>query len=167
MPSFALAARRRPRERPDDDLTTDLESRRVRQALREPIDSPLPRRNLAEDSFSSTSRTRFEGRWARNSSFHAEDSVYRSREFDKGVVTIDRVNIPADDALCLCLGHFGLTYRVQSGYVRIVPDAYEPLPFARRPGDDRRSFAAGALCRRVRRVSWPRFFAGRRGRRRD
>ncbi len=48
-------------------------------------------------------------------------------------MTIDRANIPAEDALRLCLGQIGLTYRVQSGYVRIVPDAYEPLPFAEDP----------------------------------
>jgi hypothetical protein len=48
-------------------------------------------------------------------------------------VTIDGANIPAEDALRICLSQIGLTYRVQSGYVRIVPDAYQPLPFADDP----------------------------------
>lgn len=46
---------------------------------------------------------------------------------------IDHANVPAEDALRLCLRQIGLTYRVQSGYVRIVPDAYQPLPFAEDP----------------------------------
>ena len=33
----------------------------------------------------------------------------------------------------LSLGQLGLTYRVQSGYVRIVPNAYQPLPFEEDP----------------------------------
>jgi hypothetical protein len=49
------------------------------------------------------------------------------------VVTIDRANIPAEDALRLCLGQIGMTYRVQSGYVRIITDAYQPLPFEEDP----------------------------------
>ncbi len=52
---------------------------------------------------------------------------------DTSVVTIDSASIPAEDALRLCLGQVGLTYRVQSGYIRIVPDAYQPLPFAEDP----------------------------------
>ena len=52
---------------------------------------------------------------------------------DTSVVTIDSASIPAEDALRTCLSQIGLTYRVQSGYVRIVPDAYEPLPFADDP----------------------------------
>ena len=31
------------------------------------------------------------------------------------------------------LGQLGLTYRVQSGYVRIIPNAYQPLPFEEDP----------------------------------
>ena len=48
-------------------------------------------------------------------------------------MTIDRAGIPAKDALRLCLKPLGLTYRVQSGYIRIVPDAYRPVPFEEDP----------------------------------
>ena len=120
------------RERPDDDLTTDLESRRVRHALRGPIDLHVPE-DTALKLVLEHIKHAIHGSLGKDLVFHAEDSVYRSREFDKGVVTIDRVSISADDALRLCLVQLGLTYRVQSGYVRIVPDAYEPLPFGEDP----------------------------------
>ena len=54
-------------------------------------------------------------------------------QFNGLKVTIDRAGIPAKDALRLCLKPLGLTYRVQSGYVRIVPDAYRPVPFEEDP----------------------------------
>ena len=44
------------------------------------------------------------------------------------MVSIDRENIPAKEALRLCLAPLGLTYRVRAGYVRIIPDEYRPLP---------------------------------------
>jgi hypothetical protein len=58
-----------------------------------------------------------------------KNRVYPPRELDKDVMTIDRANIRAEEALRLCLGQIGMTYRVQSGYIRIVSDAYEPIPF--------------------------------------
>jgi hypothetical protein len=56
-----------------------------------------------------------------------------TEDFERLLVTIDRDRIPAKDALRLCLGQVGLTYRVQSGYVRILPDAYQPIPFEEDP----------------------------------
>jgi hypothetical protein len=54
-------------------------------------------------------------------------------DLDRRLVTIDRENIPAKEAFRLCLSQLGLRYRVQSGYIRIVPDAYRPIPFAEDP----------------------------------
>src|SRR5262245_9024554 len=56
-----------------------------------------------------------------------------TEDFERLLVTIDRDRIPAKDALRLCLDQVGLTYRVQSGYVRILPDAYQPIPSRRTP----------------------------------
>jgi hypothetical protein len=49
------------------------------------------------------------------------------------LVTIDREDIPAKDGLRLILQQVGMAYRVQSGNIRIVHDAYQPAPFADDP----------------------------------
>ncbi len=54
-------------------------------------------------------------------------------ELDRRLVTIDRDDIPAKEALRLCLGQLGLRYRVQSGYLRIVPNALRPVPYEEDP----------------------------------
>jgi hypothetical protein len=54
-------------------------------------------------------------------------------ELARRPVTIDRDGIPAKEALRLCLGQLGLTSRVQSGYLRIVPYAYRPVPSSEDP----------------------------------
>lgn len=49
------------------------------------------------------------------------------------VVTIDRENVPAREALRLCLEPNGATYIVRAGHLRIVPDTYRPLSVAEDP----------------------------------
>jgi hypothetical protein len=122
------------RERLDDDLTTDAESQRVRQALREPITLHFPEHTSLKIVVEHI-KTAIQGSLGRDLVLYAgwDDWVYLPKEIDKSMVTIDRANIPAEDALNLCLSQIGLTYRVQSGYVRIVVDAYQPLPFEEDP----------------------------------
>ena len=122
-------------ERPDDDLTTDDESQRVRQALHEPIALHFPE-NTSLKIVLEHIKNAIRGSLGKDLVLHAALGRLRilsQRTSKRRVVTIDRANIPAEDALRLCLGQLGLTYRVQSGYVRIVPDAYQPLPFEEDP----------------------------------
>jgi hypothetical protein len=114
----------------DDPLTTDEESRRVRRALDEPVALEFPqgtalgvvldrikaalRKPLGKEPIIHTSR---------------DDGDYNPQVFDRWVVSIDGENIPAKDALLVCLGQCGLRYRVQSDTIRIFPEAYRPIPF--------------------------------------
>ena len=121
-------------DRTDVDLTNDDASARVRRVLLESITLHFPKHtalNIVLEHIKSAVR----GTLGRNLVLHAarDDWAYLPRELDKAVVTIDRANIPAEDALRICLGQLGLTYRVQSGYVRIVRDAYQPVPFSEDP----------------------------------
>jgi hypothetical protein len=121
-------------ERIDDDLTNDAESQRVRRALREPIAVHFPEQTPLQVVLDQI-------RNAIQDSLGKKLVVYADREsvspvpavIYKSVVTIDYADVPAEDALRLCLGQVGLSYRVQSGYVRILYDAYQPLPFEEDP----------------------------------
>ncbi len=120
---------------PDEDLTSDEQSHWVQKALEEPITLHFPgptslkvvldrirdaaRRALGKDPFISAV-------WHNG-------YKYEIAELDHAMVFIDRENIPAGKALQLCLAQLGWTYRVQSGGVRIFPDAYEPIPFEKDP----------------------------------
>jgi hypothetical protein len=122
------------RERADVDLTTDDESARVRRALHEPITLHFPESTSLTVVLQHI-RNAIRGSLGKDLVlFVSQEPPYYVRlELDKFVVTIDRANIPAEDALRLCLGQIGMTYRVQSGYVRIITDAYQPLPFEEDP----------------------------------
>jgi hypothetical protein len=118
----------------DDELTPDDESRQLRKALAEPVSLRYPR--------SATIRVVLDRiKAAVRVSMGNDPVIYLplddfrrvNPEFDGHLVTIDRDNIPAKDALRLCLGQLGLTYRIQSGYIRILPDVYQPVPFAEDP----------------------------------
>jgi hypothetical protein len=119
---------------PGDDLTTDDESRRVRLALQEPIDVHFPEGTSLQVVLGHIKKAIRASSGKDLVLFGNPEPTFRDRlEFDQRVVTIDRADIPAEDALRLCLGQLGMTCGVQSGYVRIVRDAYEPLPFAEDP----------------------------------
>jgi hypothetical protein len=122
------------RIRIDDDLAGDNESQRICRTLRQPIAVHFPqptRLRVVLDHIKS----------AVKASLGKDLVVYAGLEtrrplplvINTSFVAIDSESIPADDALRHCLGQVGLTHRVQSGYVRIVPDAYQPLPFADDP----------------------------------
>jgi hypothetical protein len=121
-------------EPPVDDLITDDESLRVSRALHEPITLHFTERTSLKIVLEHI-KNAIRGSLGKDLVLFAggESRVYPPRELDKNVVTIDRANIPAEDALRLCLGQIGMTYRVQSGYIRIVTDAYQPLPFEEDP----------------------------------
>ncbi len=120
------------RERPDDDLNTDLESRRVGRALHEPIALHFPEHTSLKIVLEQI-KNAVRGPLGKDLVVYFDDSVHRPIELEKAVVTIDRANIPAEDALRQTLDQLGLTYHVSSGYVRIFPTAYEPLPFEEDP----------------------------------
>ena len=58
---------------------------------------------------------------------------YERVDVEAARVSIDCESIPAKEALRLCLGPLGLTYRVRSGYVEIYLDAYKPAPYEEDP----------------------------------
>jgi hypothetical protein len=131
---FRPGAQTRARDRLGDELAHDAESQRVCRALREPIEVHFPKQTplkLVLDHI----KNAIQGPLGKELVVFAgsEEWASLSTVIDKRVVTIDRANIPAEEALRLCLGQIGLTYRVHSGYVRIVPDAYQPLPFEEDP----------------------------------
>ena len=121
-------------ERLDDDLTNDAESQRVRRALREPIAVHFPEQTPLQVILDHIKKA-IQGSLGKELAVFAD--MERGRKVSvivgKSVVTIDHVNVSADDALRLCLGQVGLRYKVQSGHVRILHDAYEPLPFEEDP----------------------------------
>lgn len=110
----------------DEDLTTDEENLRVRKALDEPIslhfreDTSL---KVVLDHINDAIRTPL--RVYANPYDRVDVAALR--------VSIDRESIPAKQALRLCLGPLGLTYRVRPGYVEIYLDVYQPAPFAEDP----------------------------------
>jgi hypothetical protein len=121
-------------KRLDDDLTNDAESQRVRRALHERIAVRFPKQTPLEVVLDHIKN-------AIQDTLGKKLVLYANRESVKpvpwvlygSVVTIDYADVPAEDALRLCLGQVGLRYRVQSGYVRILYDAYQPLPFEEDP----------------------------------
>jgi hypothetical protein len=117
-------------ELPDDDLTADEESRRIRKALDTPISLHFPE-NTPLKVILRPIKDAIRSPFGKETAIYASiDDVRRLPEqFEDLLVKIDRENIPAKDVLRLCLGQLGLTYRVQSGYVRIEAGAYHPIPF--------------------------------------
>lgn len=118
----------------DDDLTTDEESRRLRKALEEPVslhfpgDTPLGTvLKPIKDKIRNATRDEpiIYGDW--------EELRLLPAEMERLTVSIDCENIPSREALRLALRGRGLTYRVHSGYIRLVPDAYRPVPFEEDP----------------------------------
>jgi hypothetical protein len=122
------------RERIGDDLINDNESQRVRMTLHQPITLHFPE-NTSLKIVLDHIKNAIRGSLGRDLVFHAhyEDFLWSYKDYDKAAVRIDRANIPAEDALRLCLGQVGLTYRVQSGYVRIMPNGFQALPFDEDP----------------------------------
>ena len=121
-------------ERPDNDLSTDVESQRVRRALHQPIALHFPEHTSLQTVLIHI-KNAIRGPLGKDLVLYAgsENWVYHPRELDTAVVTIDRTNIAAEDALRICLSQIGLTYRVQPGYVRIVAGAYQPVSFEEDP----------------------------------
>jgi hypothetical protein len=120
---------------PDDELTTDSESRRIKEALERPVSLHFPQgRDLKialeqiRRSLEAQTNTEFLFyiSWNPRLAVHPGHPAF-------SVVLIDCENIPAKDALRLCLGQLGLTYRVHSGYVLIIPDVYQPIPVEEDP----------------------------------
>ena len=120
-------------ERSGDDFANNAESEQVRRALREPITL-----NFSDHASLKILLEHIKNAIRRPLGndlviYAGTVNWYHARELDNAVVAIDKSIIPAEDALRICLGQIGLRYRIQSGYVRIVPDAYQPLPFAEDP----------------------------------
>jgi hypothetical protein len=123
----------------DDERTDDEESRRIREALEQPISihfpDNTPGKEVLEHIKSAAKGSvgkelliyadRIELHTARVGVDLTQASIDRE---NTPRVSIDRESIPATDALRLCLSPLGLTYRVQAGSVRIIPDEYRPLP---------------------------------------
>ncbi len=118
----------------DDGLGDDDASRRLRQALEEPVTVHFPENTPLSVVLEPVNKT-LRRSIGKEPVVYAVDLELRliPEELDRRVVSIDRENIPAREALRLCLGQLGLTYRVQSGYIRIVPDAYRPIAFGEDP----------------------------------
>jgi hypothetical protein len=111
----------------DDDLATDEESQRVRKALDQPTSL-----HFREDTSLKVVLEHINDaiRGPLGASIRVYANPYDRVDVAALRVSIDRENIPAKEALRLCLGPLGLTYRVRSGYVEIYLDAYQPAPFA-------------------------------------
>jgi len=125
-PSDAAAGARLP----EDDLTADEESQRVRTALEVPVSLHFPENTPLKVVLAPIKKA---VRNALGKELVIYTPAYELRlspeAFDGLLVSIVRENIPARDALRLCLDPLGLTYRVQSGYIRVYVDAYQPIPF--------------------------------------
>ncbi len=123
----------------DDELASDVESLRIKKALEEPITihfrDPTPVKRVLAHIKDVT-----RGPLGRNLTIYADPIEMRMArvnlhlglgsidDANTPMVSIDHGNIPAKDALRLCLTPLGLSYRVRVGYVRIIPDEYRPLP---------------------------------------
>jgi hypothetical protein len=119
----------------DEVLTTDEESQRVRKALDEPISLHF-REDTSLKVVLEHIKDAIRGPLGKPLHVYAggqDFSFFRIVDLEPLLVSIDREDIPAKEALRLCLSPLGLTYRVQSGYVRIYPDAYQPVPYEEDP----------------------------------
>jgi hypothetical protein len=118
----------------DDEFTTDEESRRVKKALDEPISLHFPV-NTPLKTVLNQVKNAIRPTLGKDVVIDAPRHAFRPLpgEFDELLVSIDCKNTPAKDALRLCLSPLGMTYRIQSGDVRISPDTYQPLPFEEDP----------------------------------
>ena len=118
----------------DEDLTTDEESRRVMKALDKPISLHF-REGTSLQVIVERIKDAIRGQSGEPLRVYATVERYPRHRSDLDAlrVSIDRENIAAKDALRLCLSQVGLTYCIQSGYVRIYPDAYRTAPFEEDP----------------------------------
>jgi len=119
----------------DEALTDDDESRKVRKALDRPISLRFREGTSLQDFLE---RIKAEGRATLGEPFRIyptweERGPLALEELEALRVSIDRANTPVREALRIALGPLGLTYRVQSGFIRIFPDAYQPAPFPEDP----------------------------------
>jgi hypothetical protein len=119
-------------DRSGDDFSDDEDSRRIRKVLDEPISIHYPNDTSLKkvlDHIKQTTHASLGKDLLICASWEPSLSPPGIRAgFDEKLISIDRENIPAKDALHLCLGQLGLTYRVQSGSVRIYLDEYRPIP---------------------------------------
>jgi hypothetical protein len=123
----------------DDERTDDEESRRIREALEQPISIHFPDNTPVKEVLERI-KSAAKGLVGKELLIYADpielatarvrlDLTQASIDRENTPrVSIDRESIPAREALRLCLSPLGLTYRVQAGYVRIIPDEYRPLP---------------------------------------
>ncbi len=127
---FRLGGPRTAIDLDDKDLPTDEESRQLRNALAAPVslhfsgNTPLgtvlkPIKDAVRNAIGKDPLI-----------YPAWDELRLApTEIEHLLVSVDRENISSRDALRLALGQLGLTYRVQSGYIRVFPDAYRPVRF--------------------------------------
>ncbi len=113
-----------------DDLAGDEASRRLVKALEAPISLHFPE-NTPLKTVLEPVMERIRGSLGRDPVIYMArlELGFPPERFDSFLVSIDRDNIPTSEALRLCLAPLGLTYRVQSGYVRIQANTYQPIPF--------------------------------------
>ena len=117
-----------------DVLTDDEPSRKVRQALERPVSLPY-REGTTLRLF--LDRIGEAGREAMGEPFRIQAITelvsYRPADLDAFRVFVEGEHIPMKDALRIGLGPLGLTYRVQSGTIRVYPDASRPPEYAENP----------------------------------
>ena len=124
-------------EPPDNELTNDAESLRIKKALEAPISIHFPDATPVKKVIQHIEIATKES-LGKNLPIYADPYEMHNAHVDlhlglgaiDGInsprVSIDRENIPLKNALRLCLSPLGLTYRIQAGYVRIIPDEYRP-----------------------------------------
>lgn len=117
----------------DDALTDDEESRKVQHALGRPISLHFREGTSLKVLLE---RIKAEGRATLGEPFRiypTERGPLHREDLETLRVSIDCKNTSMRDALRVALGPLGMTYRVQSGYIRVYPDAYQPAPFDEDP----------------------------------
>jgi hypothetical protein len=123
-----------PDEWSTDELAGDEASRRLVKALEAPISLHFPE-NTPLKTVLEPIRERIRGSLGRDPVIYVARSELglAPERFGSFLVKIDRDNITMSEALRLCLAPLGLTYRVQSGYVRIQANGYQPIPIENDP----------------------------------
>ena len=115
-------------------LTNDEASRKARQALERPVSIPY-REGTTLRVF--LDRIGESGREMMGEPLRIQATSelfsFRPADLDALRVFIEGEHMPARDALRIGLAPLGLTYRVQSGTIRIYPDASQPPPYAEDP----------------------------------
>jgi hypothetical protein len=117
----------------DFEVSTDDEVQRIVRALETKVSLHLLTKTPLDQVLGSVRQSVAAAMGRRLVVLKPPEDYPGARQTLDDLITIDRDNIPAGEALRLCLEPLGLTYLVRPGCLRIVPNTYRPLPFREDP----------------------------------